>query len=178
MRAIMADLGRRTSRISSFLLCIAVCLVLSDCGTPSREIRQINENVLEDRGTHYARLSDGLTHFELAVPERVAQAPQRKPSVVLVHGAMGPMCMWDNQFQALKEHGALDIYACVTHGVLSGDALRRIEDSAITEMVITDTVHHSEANLPPKISVLSTAEIFGETIRRIWHEESVSKLFD
>lgn len=80
--------------------------------------------------------------------------------------------------QALKEHGALDIYTCVTHGVLSSDAIRRIQESAITEMVITDTIYRNDAELPDKFTVLSTADIFGETIRRIWHEESVSKLFD
>ncbi|MCK4856498.1 MAG: ribose-phosphate pyrophosphokinase [candidate division Zixibacteria bacterium] len=80
--------------------------------------------------------------------------------------------------EALKEQGALDIYACVTHGVLSGDAIRRIEESPITEIIITDTIDRNSVNLPPKFTVLSTAGIFGEAIRRIWHEESVSKLFD
>ncbi|MFH2057164.1 MAG: ribose-phosphate pyrophosphokinase [bacterium] len=79
---------------------------------------------------------------------------------------------------ALKEHGALDIYCCVTHGVLSGEAIELIENSTITEMVITDTIYRGETKLPPKFTVLSTAEMWGETIRRIWHEESVSKLFD
>ncbi len=80
--------------------------------------------------------------------------------------------------QALKDHGALDIYSCVTHGVLSADAIRRIQESPITEMVITDTILRNDSELPSKFTVLSTADIFGETIRRIWHEESVSKLFD
>lgn len=80
--------------------------------------------------------------------------------------------------QALKDHGALDIYSCVTHGVLSADAIRRIQESPITEMAITDTILRNDAELPSKFTVLSTADIFGETIRRIWHEESVSKLFD
>jgi ribose-phosphate pyrophosphokinase len=80
--------------------------------------------------------------------------------------------------QALKEHGALDIYACVTHGVLSGPAIKRINESPITELVVTDTINRNGDELPEKFKVLSTADIFGETIRRIWHEESVSKLFD
>jgi ribose-phosphate pyrophosphokinase len=80
--------------------------------------------------------------------------------------------------EALKQHGALDIYACVTHGVLSGNACERIQDSAISETVVTDTIYRSQSKLPPKFTVLSTAEMFGEAIRRIWHEESVSKLFD
>ncbi len=80
--------------------------------------------------------------------------------------------------QALKDHGALDIYVCCTHGVLSGNALERIEHSPITEMVITDSVSHDMTRLPSKFVEISTADVFGEAIRRIWHEESVSKLFD
>jgi ribose-phosphate pyrophosphokinase len=80
--------------------------------------------------------------------------------------------------EALKKHGALDIHVCATHGVLSGPAVERIQNSPITEMVITDTIDRSNVRLPSKFRVLSTADIFGEAIRRIWHEESVSKLFD
>ena len=79
---------------------------------------------------------------------------------------------------ALKKHGALDIYVCVTHGVLSGPAIDRIQNSHISEMVITDTIERGSLHLPSKFTVLSTADVFGEAIRRIWHEESVSKLFD
>ncbi len=80
--------------------------------------------------------------------------------------------------EALKKQGALDILVCATHGVLSGAAIERIQDSPITEMVITDTILRDIEHLPSKFKELSTADIFGEAIRRIWHEESVSKLFD
>lgn len=80
--------------------------------------------------------------------------------------------------EALKKQGALDILVCATHGVLSGQAIERIQNSPITEMVITDTILRDIGSLPSKFKELSTADIFGETIRRIWHEESVSKLFD
>jgi ribose-phosphate pyrophosphokinase len=80
--------------------------------------------------------------------------------------------------EAMKKQGALDILVCATHGVLSGQAIERIQNSPITEMVITDTILREIDNLPSKFKELSTADIFGEAIRRIWHEESVSKLFD
>ncbi|MBK7093121.1 MAG: ribose-phosphate pyrophosphokinase [bacterium] len=80
--------------------------------------------------------------------------------------------------EALKKQGALDILVCATHGVLSGKAIERIQDSPITEMVITDTILRDIDKLPSKFKELSTADMFGEAIRRIWHEESVSKLFD
>lgn len=80
--------------------------------------------------------------------------------------------------EALKRQGALEILVCATHGVLSGKAIERIQDSNITEMVITDTILRDIESLPSKFKELSTADMFGEAIRRIWHEESVSKLFD
>ncbi len=80
--------------------------------------------------------------------------------------------------KALREHGATAIYACATHGVLSGPALERIEASEIQEMVITDTIPVSDdAARSRKIKVLSVAGLLAEAIRRIHCNESVSSLF-
>ncbi len=77
--------------------------------------------------------------------------------------------------RALKDHGAANIYACCTHGVLSGPAIERIEDSPITEVVVTDTI--PEKVKCSKIKYLSTGPLLGEAIRRIHYGESVSSLF-
>jgi ribose-phosphate pyrophosphokinase len=80
--------------------------------------------------------------------------------------------------KALREHGATAIYACATHGVLSGPAIERIEQSEIQEMVITDTIPLNEiASTSRKIKVLSLAGLLAEAIRRIHCNESVSSLF-
>jgi ribose-phosphate pyrophosphokinase len=80
--------------------------------------------------------------------------------------------------RALKEHGARTIYACATHGVLSGPAIDRINASDIEEVVITNTIPLGEKEaLTSKIKVLSIAELLAETIRRIHEDESVSSLF-
>jgi ribose-phosphate pyrophosphokinase len=80
--------------------------------------------------------------------------------------------------KALKDHGARTIYACATHGVLSGPAIDRINSSDIEEVVITDTIPLGENEArTSKIKVLSIAEILAETIRRIHEDESVSSLF-
>jgi ribose-phosphate pyrophosphokinase len=80
--------------------------------------------------------------------------------------------------RALKEHGAKTIYACATHGVLSGPAIDRINASDIEEVVITNTVPLGDKEvLTSKIKVLSIAELLAETIRRIHEDESVSSLF-
>jgi ribose-phosphate pyrophosphokinase len=80
--------------------------------------------------------------------------------------------------KALREHGASAIYACATHGVLSGPAIERIDASEIQEMVITDTIPLSEvAAKSGKIKVLSVAGLLAEAIKRIHCNESVSSLF-
>ncbi|RII26426.1 MAG: phosphoribosylpyrophosphate synthetase [Geobacter sp.] len=80
--------------------------------------------------------------------------------------------------KALKAHGAKTIYACATHGVLSGPAIDRINDSDIEKVLITDTVPLGEkAERTSKIDVLGVAELLAEAIRRIHEDESVSSLF-
>ncbi len=79
---------------------------------------------------------------------------------------------------ALKERGAVRVLAYCTHPVLSGPAIERINNSAMDELVVTDTIPLSEAARNcKKIRQLSTAELLAETIRRINNEESVSSLF-
>jgi ribose-phosphate pyrophosphokinase len=80
---------------------------------------------------------------------------------------------------ALKKHGAKEIYACATHGVLSGPAIDRINDSEIQEVLITDTIPLKEngKNLS-KIKILTVSNLLAEAIRRIHDDESVSSLFD
>ena len=79
---------------------------------------------------------------------------------------------------ALKENGAATVHAYITHAVLSGPAVGRITESALDEVVVTDTIPLSaEAQACTKIRQLSTAELLGETMRRIADEESVSSLY-
>ncbi|BDF68934.1 ribose-phosphate pyrophosphokinase [Pseudoflavonifractor phocaeensis] len=81
--------------------------------------------------------------------------------------------------QALVEiGGATDVYACASHGVLSGPAIERIENSSIKEMVFLDTVPPRPGVTCSKIKYLSVADIFAEAIERIYQEVSVSKLFN
>lgn len=78
--------------------------------------------------------------------------------------------------QALLEHGAKDVYACCTHPVLSGEAIKRLEESPIKEIVVTNTIPQKLEGT--KIKVLSVAPLIGDAIIRIHEELSVSKLFD
>ncbi len=79
---------------------------------------------------------------------------------------------------ALKAHGAKKVFAYCVHPVLSGSAISRINDSALDELVVTDTIPLSEeAQMSPRIRQLSVADVLAETIRRISNEDSVSSLF-
>lgn len=80
--------------------------------------------------------------------------------------------------QALREHGAKEVYACCTHPVLSGPAIERLGESDIEEVLVTNTIPLGEGKRIPKIKVLSVAPLIGDAIIRIHEELSVSKLFD
>ncbi|MGB9679031.1 MAG: ribose-phosphate diphosphokinase [Thermoanaerobacteraceae bacterium] len=79
--------------------------------------------------------------------------------------------------EALLDNGAVEVYACATHGVLSGPAIERLEKSPIKELVITDTIPLPDEKKIDKIKVISVAPIFAEAILRIYEGMSVSKLF-
>ncbi|RFU60944.1 ribose-phosphate diphosphokinase [Bacillus sp. V59.32b] len=79
---------------------------------------------------------------------------------------------------ALVENGALEVYACCTHPVLSGPAIERIQNSRIKELVVTNTIALSEEKKIEKIVELSVAPLIGEAIIRVHEEQSVSTLFD
>jgi len=73
--------------------------------------------------------------------------------------------------------GAKEIYACASHGVLSGSAIERIEDSVIKEVVFTDTIPFAREKPCDKIKYVTAAPLFAEAINRIYEEVSISTLF-
>ena len=88
----------------------------------------------------------------------------------------GTLC---NAAEALKKAGATDVVAYVTHGVLSGGAVARVEGSQLRELVITDSILATDAvAASSRIRQLPMAPLLGEAIRRIADESSVSSLFD
>jgi ribose-phosphate pyrophosphokinase len=82
-----------------------------------------------------------------------------------------------NAAEALKEKGCGKIYACAAHGVLSGKALERLDNSSIEKVIISDSINNSGRNLSSKFVVLSCADTFAETIDRIETDASVSIMF-
>ncbi len=78
----------------------------------------------------------------------------------------------------LMERGAKAVYAVVTHGVLTGSAIERIDKSPIKKLIITDTVEHQPVQFSDKIEVVSVAPLFAEAIKRIHNRESISAMFE
>ncbi|MGP1560664.1 MAG: ribose-phosphate pyrophosphokinase [Helicobacteraceae bacterium] len=81
-----------------------------------------------------------------------------------------------NAANTLKERGANSVIACATHPVLSGNAYERLEQSAIDELIVTDTIPLKQQS--SKIHVISSAGLFAEVIKRIINNESVNGLFE
>jgi hypothetical protein len=79
--------------------------------------------------------------------------------------------------RALERENVSEIYACATHGVLSGPAVEKIRDSSILEVVLTDSVPLPAIKRMKKITTLSVAPLIGEAIKRIHRGESVGALF-
>ena len=87
----------------------------------------------------------------------------------------GTLC---NGANAIKEKGgAKEVYACATHGVLSGPAIQRIQDSCIKEIIFLDTVEIPEEKMIDKIKVIPVAPVFAEAIERIYQDKPISPLF-
>ncbi|QZD90701.1 ribose-phosphate pyrophosphokinase [Qipengyuania aurantiaca] len=88
----------------------------------------------------------------------------------------GTLC---NAAQALLDQGAASVTAYITHGVLSGGAVARVDGSALNELVITDSIKPTDAAKDSdKVRILTIAPLIGEAVRRIADESSVSSLFD
>jgi ribose-phosphate pyrophosphokinase len=87
----------------------------------------------------------------------------------------GTLCL---AAEHLAEAGTREVYAIVTHGILSGEALARVNASALKKLIVTNTLPQSEnAKACAKIEVVDIGVVLAETIRRSHYGESVSKLF-
>jgi ribose-phosphate pyrophosphokinase len=79
--------------------------------------------------------------------------------------------------EVVKQHGAKEIYVAATHGVLSGNAIERLQKSPITGIVLTDTIPLAPEKKLDIITVRSCDELLGEAIKRIHHHQSISDFF-
>ncbi len=125
----------------------------------------------------------------LAILDKRRESDDEKAEVVSVIGEVDGKnaVMFDDEtltggsllelVRALKEKGANEIYAGITHGILSGSAVDRIKESPVVELVVTNTVPVPPEKRNEKIKILSVAELFAEAIKRIHQSESLSSIF-
>jgi ribose-phosphate pyrophosphokinase len=139
-----------------------------------------------ERARAYAKRLDA----ELAVIDKRRSAEDGTAEVMNVIGDVaGRTCIIQDDIvdtagtitkaaTALKNNGAARVFACAVHGVLSGPAIKRIEESPIDKMIVTDTIPQTKAlESCSKIVVLSVARLLGQAIKSIHEETSVSSLF-
>ena len=98
--------------------------------------------------------------------------------VLLVDDLIDTAGTFSNAIAALKEKGAKDVYGAVTHPLLSGPAIERLESSELKQLYVSDTISLDPEFLTDKISILSAADLFAEAIKRTYKNESISSLFD
>ncbi len=140
-------------------------------------------------GTERARALGKLLNAGLAIVDKRRPKPGQSQVMNVIGDVDGQTCIIVddiidsggtiiNAAKALKLRGAKEVYVYITHGVLSGDAVKKIKNSVIKNLVITDTIYNHEKTKNVKnIEVLPISGLMGEAIKRISNSTSVSDLF-
>ena len=140
-------------------------------------------------GTERARALGKLLNVGLAIVDKRRPKPGQSQVMNVIGDVKDQTCIIVddiidsggtiiNAAKALKKRGAKDVYVYITHGVLSGDAVKKIKESVIKNLVITDTIDNGEKTKNVKnIEVLPISGLMGEAIKRISNSTSVSDLF-
>ncbi len=140
-------------------------------------------------GTERARALGKLLGANLAIVDKRRPAPGKSKVMNVIGNVENKTCIVVddiidsggtivNSAQALKDRGAKEVYVYITHGVLSGEAIKKIQKSVIKNLVITDTIDNNQKVKKAKnIEILPISNLIGEAIKRISNSTSVSDLF-
>ena len=140
-------------------------------------------------GTERARALGKLLNVGLAIVDKRRPKPGQSQVMNVIGDVKNQTCVIVddiidsggtivNAAKALKQRGAKEVYVYITHGVLSGDAVKKIKNSDIKNLVITDTIDNSQkTKIVKNIEVLPISSLMGEAIKRISKSTSVSDLF-
>jgi ribose-phosphate pyrophosphokinase len=140
-------------------------------------------------GTERARALGKILNVGLAIVDKRRPKPGQSQVMNIIGEVRGKTCIIVddiidsggtivNAAKALKDRGAKEVYVYITHGVLSGEAVKKIKNSVIKNLVITDTIDNINKTKSAKnIEVLSISALMGEAIKRISNSTSVSDLF-
>lgn len=139
-------------------------------------------------GVARARAFASRLHLPIAIIDKRRPAPNESEVMYIVGDVKGKTCIVIDDMidtggtlvkgaDALLEEGAIEVYACATHPVFSGNAIENIKKSHIKKVIVTNTILLDKEQLCDKIEVLSVAKLFAEAIDRIHNNRSVSELF-
>ena len=140
-------------------------------------------------GTERARALGKILNVGLAIIDKRRPKPGQSQVMNIIGDVKGKTCILVddiidsggtivNAAAALKKRGAKDVYVYITHGVLSGEAVKKIKNSVIKNLVITDTIdNYTRTKNVKNIEVLPISALMGEAIKRISNSTSVSDLF-
>jgi ribose-phosphate pyrophosphokinase len=139
-------------------------------------------------GADRARSFAKSIHADLVIVDKRRPRPNEASIMNIIGEVEGKTCIIVDDLvdtagtltkvaDAIKEKGAARVLAAASHGVLSGQAKQRVQNSALEELVITDTIPLSKEGPNEKIVVLSVAPVLAEAIKRISNDESISTLF-
>jgi len=156
-------------------------------------IREIGNDLVivspDAGGTERARAYAKRLGVGLAIIDKRRDAPNQAQAVNVIGEVEGKTAVvLDDMIDTagtivsagvvLKERGAREVMACTTHPVLSGPAIKRLEESPLSQIIVTDTIPlNQEARQCSKMKVLSVAKLLGQAIYNIHTESSVSDLF-
>lgn len=139
-------------------------------------------------GVSRARALAEMLHAPLAIIAKRRPEPNKVDIVEIIGDVDGKKCvMIDDMIdtggsvvqgaESLMKRGAKEVVVSCTHPVLSGNASQRLQDSVISELICMDTIPITSEKVFPKLTVLESAPLIGEAIRRIHHNVSISTLF-
>jgi ribose-phosphate pyrophosphokinase len=154
--------------------------------------KQLNDPVVVAPDVGSAKMARGFAkrlNASLAIIDKRRPAPNVSEVVNVVGEVEGMDCILVDDMidtagtvseasKALKELGARDVYCCATHALLSGPATKRLRESAISEVAVTDTIAIPPERCFATLRVLSVGDLLSKAIRFTHSEQSVSSLFD
>ena len=140
-------------------------------------------------GTTRARSFARLFDVPIAIIDKRRPAPNQAEVMNIIGNVDGKTCILVNDIidtggtiiagaEALKKAGAECVYACATHGVLSGKAIERLENSPISKIVLTDTINHKSLKNHAKFEILTVGYMLGKAILNIVKDEPISQIFN
>ncbi len=163
--------------------------LLADYFLYSKKLKNIVVVSPDHGGATRARIFARILNAPLAIIDKRRSAPNKAEVQNIIGDVAGKTAIMVDDIidtagtliagaEALIKAGAIDVYAAATHPVLSGDAIERIEESVLCEVVVTDTINIPEAYKTKKITQLSIGPLLGQSILHIVKDEPISQIFD